>query len=105
MVLFSLGQVSFARSARTEAGYWPAEGVGVGEGVGDDDIIPFATCSPPSFAPVSASELALGFGMSAPAAMHAEMQVHARMNALNNRKTVFIRLDFIILLVGGARRI
>ncbi len=62
----------------------------MGEGVGDGDINPFATCSPASFAPVSASELVLGFGMSAPAAMHAEMQVQARMSALIDGRTVFI---------------
>ncbi len=77
--------------------------MGVGEGVGDDDINPFATCSPPSFAPVSAIELALGFGMSAPAAMHAAMQVQARMNALINGRAVFIRLISIIVHVGGGR--
>src|SRR6266478_7949447 len=31
--------------------------------------------------------------MSAPSAMHAEMQAHARMSALINRRTAFIRLN------------
>src|SRR6266852_8421025 len=66
---------------RDEASYWPA--AGVGEGVGD--INPFATCSPASFAPVSATELVLGFGMSATTAGHAEMQAHPRMTATSNR--------------------
>jgi len=32
--------------------------------------------------------------MSAPSAMHAEMQAHARMSALINRRTAFIRLNW-----------
>ena len=77
--------------------------MGVGEGVGD--INPFATCSPPSFAPVLASELALGFGMSAPAAIHAEMQVQARMSALINGRTVFIRLNVLLSIAQFEREV
>ena len=66
----------------------------MGEGVGD--INPFATCSPASFAPVSATELVLGFGMSATAAGHAEMQAHTRMSATINGGTVFIRLNVLL---------
>jgi len=66
----------------------------VGEGVGD--INPFATCSPASFAPVSATELVLGFGMSATAAGHAEMQAHTRMSATINGGTAFIRLNVLL---------
>ena len=77
---------------RDEASYWPA--AGVGEGVGD--INPFATCSPASFAPVSATELVLGFGMSATTAGHAEMQAHTRMSATINGGTVFIRLNVLL---------
>jgi len=45
-----------------ETSYWPAAGVGERVGVGDvvGDINPFAACSPACFAPVSATELALG---------------------------------------------
>src|ERR1700730_13770219 len=32
--------------------------------------------------------------MSAPSGRHAEMQAHARMNALMNRRTTFIRLNW-----------
>jgi hypothetical protein len=63
----------------------------VGDGVGDD-IKLFASCSPPFFAPVSATELVLGLCISAPmaGAKHAEIQTHERMSALINGRIVFI---------------
>ena len=78
--------------ARPATSYWPA--AGVGEGVGD--INPFATCSPPCFAPVSATELVLGFGINATTAGHAEMHAHTRMSATINGGTVFIRLNVLL---------